>query len=89
MRIEAYDRAGLERLLRYCARPPFSIERLRKAGNDLVYRCAKQHSEPASDPRGPRANELTLTPLELIGRIAALVVEATELRCCERCQVDG
>ena len=77
VRIEAHDRAGLERLLRYCARPPFSMERLRKAGKDLVYRCARQHSEPASDrrtdQRGPRADELTLTPLKLINRIAALV----------------
>ena len=77
VRIEAHDRAGLERLLRYCARPPFSMERLRKAGSALVYRCAKQHSEPASDrradQRGARADELTLTPLELIDRIAALV----------------
>ena len=40
--IEAHDRAGLERLLRYCARPPFAMERLRKAGSVLVYRCAKQ-----------------------------------------------
>ena len=45
--IQAHDRAGLERLLRYCARPPFAMERLRKEGNDLVYRCAKQHSEPS------------------------------------------
>ncbi len=28
VRIEANDRAGLERLLRYCARPPFALERL-------------------------------------------------------------
>jgi hypothetical protein len=28
VRIEATDRAGLERLLRYCARPPFALERL-------------------------------------------------------------
>ena len=82
VRIEAHDRAGLERLLRYCARPAFSLERLRKAGNELVYRCAKQRSEPASDRRanqrgvnnrGVRADELTLKPLELIERIAALV----------------
>ena len=38
--IEAHDRAALERLLRYCARPPFSMERLRKEGSKLVYRCA-------------------------------------------------
>ena len=71
--IEAHDRAALERLLRYCARPPFSMERLRKEGSKLVYRCAKQRSEPASDKRGAKADELTLTPLELIDRIAALV----------------
>ena len=71
--IEAHDRAGLERLLRYCARPPFSMERLRKAGSELVYRCAKQHSEPGSDKRGAKVDELHLTPLELIDRIAALV----------------
>ena len=36
-------------------------------------RCTKQHSEPGSDKRGAKADELTLTPLELIDRIAALV----------------
>ena len=28
VRIEGQDRPGLERLLRYCARPPFALERL-------------------------------------------------------------
>ena len=32
VRIEAHDRAALERLLRYCARPPFAMDRLRKEG---------------------------------------------------------
>jgi len=71
--IEAHDRAALERLLRYCARPPFAMDRLRKEGAALVYRCAKQHSEPGSDKRGAKVDELHLTPLELIARIAALV----------------
>ena len=71
--IEAYDRAALERLLRYCARPPFAMDRLRKEGAELVYRCAKQRSEPGSDKRGAKVDELHLTPLELIDRIAALV----------------
>jgi len=82
--IAAQDRAGLERLLRYCARPPFALDRLRKAGSELVYRCAKQHSEPGSDRRdqrnakrgakhGAEADELHLTPLELIYRLAALM----------------
>jgi len=35
----------------------------------MVYRCAKQHSEPM----GGKQAELVLTPLELIARIAALV----------------
>ena len=71
--IEAHDRAALERLLRYCARPPFAMERLRKEGAALVYRCAKQHSEPTGDKRGAKVDEITLTPLELIDRLAALV----------------
>jgi hypothetical protein len=29
-------RAGLERLLHYCARPPFAVDRLRQRGADLV-----------------------------------------------------
>lgn len=49
--IAAHDRAGPERLLRYCARPPFASERLRKAGSELVYRFAKRHSEPDSNRR--------------------------------------
>jgi hypothetical protein len=37
--IEAHDRAALERLLRYCARPPFSMERLRKEEANWVPLC--------------------------------------------------
>ena len=44
--IEVHDRAALERLLRCCARPAFAMDRLCKEGSDLVYRCAKQRSEP-------------------------------------------
>ena len=63
---EGHDRAGLERLLRYCARPPFALERLEQFGNDeLVYRFPK----PQPDGR----TELRLTPLELIDRLAALI----------------
>jgi len=69
--IEAHDRTALERLLRYCARPPFAMDRLRKDGAALVYRCAKLHSEPTSDKRGAKADEITLTPLELIDRTTA------------------
>jgi len=44
VRIAADDRRGLERLLRYCARPVFAQERLTWAGEDhdrLVYRLSK------------------------------------------------
>ena len=58
------DRAGLERLLRYCARPPLAMERLHKRGADLVYHCPKPQS-------GAKQGDLILTPLELIDRIAA------------------
>jgi hypothetical protein len=48
------------------------MDRLRRKGAALVYRCAKQRSEPGSNKRGTKTDELTLTPLELIDRIAAL-----------------
>ncbi len=66
MRIEATDRPGRERLLRYCARPPFALERLRELGSErLLY---------ANTKPGPGGNRpLLLTPLELIDRLAALV----------------
>ena len=84
--IQAHDRAALERLLRYCARPPFSMERLRKAGSELVDHCAKQNSEPSSDKRGVKADELTLTPLELIDRPRASRCRPSAQRTtCGRC----
>jgi hypothetical protein len=59
------------------------MERLHKAGSELVYRCAKQHSEPGNHPynkRGAKVEQITLTPLELIDRIAALVPPPRTLR---------
>ena len=71
VRIEATDRSGLERLLRYCARPPFAMDRLKQRGADLVYRSSKGHAEPMQSDK--YSGELVLTPLELIERIAQLV----------------
>jgi hypothetical protein len=66
VRIDGADRAGLERLLRYCARPPFALERLEQLAHDqIVYRLPR----PQPDGR----TELRLTPLELIERLAALI----------------
>jgi hypothetical protein len=65
VRIEAADRAGRERLLRYCARPPFALDRLRELDPErLLYEGTK----PGPGGGGP----LLRTPLELIDRLAAL-----------------
>ena len=60
------NRSGLERLLRYCARPVFALERLRQIDPEhLVYESLKP---------GPGGSvSLLLTPLELIERLAALI----------------
>jgi hypothetical protein len=39
VRIEGLDRAGLERLLRYCARPLFALERLEQARQRTTALC--------------------------------------------------
>ena len=66
VRIEGTDRPALERLLRYCARPPFALEHLQQLDAEhLAYHSPKPH------PEAP--GTLVLTPLEFIDRIAALV----------------
>jgi hypothetical protein len=67
VRVGAHDRAGLERLLRYCARPPFALERLELLdGERVLYRLPK--------PQRDGTTALTLTPLELIDHLAAQLV---------------
>ncbi len=66
IRVEAHDRAGLERLLRYGARPALALERLAQAeGQTLIDRLPKA----LPDGRTP----LRLTPLERLDRLAALI----------------
>ena len=66
VRVGAHDRAGPERLLRYCARPPFALERLELLEDErVVYRLPK--------PQRDGTTALTLTPLELIDHLAALI----------------
>ena len=74
VRIEGEDRAGVERLVRYCARPPFALERLHaleghaalaSADSRLLYRFCKP------DVQG--RTELLLSPLELLERVAKFV----------------
>jgi len=67
VRIEAWARVGPELLVRYCARPPFALERLSRINDSeaVVYRLP----EPLPDG----CTELVLTPLELLERLAALI----------------
>jgi Putative transposase. len=66
-RVRCRDRAGLERLLRYCARPIFAGERLAwaEAGERLVY------SLPKPGPFGQTV--FSLTPMEFLERLARLI----------------
>lgn len=65
VRIEANDRQGLERLLRYCA-PAFAQERLRQIDAEHLV-----DESPKPGPGG-RVSQI-LTPLELMDRLAALI----------------
>ncbi|MBL3601738.1 MAG: transposase, partial [gamma proteobacterium endosymbiont of Lamellibrachia anaximandri] len=67
VRIEATDRQGLERLLRYCARPIFAGDRLQWQEEDeiLIYHLPK--------PRHDGQTLLRLTPMEFLDRIALLI----------------
>ena len=68
VRIEATDRTGLERLIRYCARPPFALDRLHivdDRSDQILYRL------PGPDPSGRTA--LRLSALELLDRLAKIL----------------
>ena len=80
VRIEGKDRAGVERLLRYCARPPFALERLYAPGgivslaspeSKLVYRLPKPGNPPQVGPDG--RTELLLSPIQLLERLARFI----------------
>ncbi|MFH1464836.1 MAG: transposase, partial [Pseudomonadota bacterium] len=61
-----WDRQGLERLSRYCARPALSLDRLDRLDDQtLVYRFPR----PAPDG----STHLVLTPLDLLARLATLL----------------
>lgn len=52
VRIDGHDRAGRERLLRYCARPPFALERLEQVRHDqLVYHFPKPQPDGSTQLR--------------------------------------
>ena len=66
MRIAEWDRQGLERLVRYCARPPLSADRLEQLNEStLVYHLRK----PTLDGH----TELVIKPVELLERLSKLI----------------
>jgi hypothetical protein len=65
VRIQAFDRDGLERLIRYCARPAFASENLRWNGPWLTYRLPK--------PCHTGRISIQIDPIEFLDKIAALI----------------
>ena len=65
VRIESYDRAGLEKLFRYCSRPPFALDRLTVVQDKVVY------SPPKKSNTGVPV--LFMTPQEFLYKLSALV----------------
>src|SRR5205807_5030651 len=64
--VPAHRRDQLERLMRYTARGAVALERLEEdAQGDLVYTCTKPWSDGTTG--------MTLSPLELLEKLAALV----------------
>ena len=64
--LHAHDREGLERLLRYGARPPLSLQRLAELPDGrLAYRLKRQFADGRE--------VLVLQPTELLRRLATLV----------------
>jgi hypothetical protein len=80
VRVEGHDRPGLERLLRYCARPPFALERIERVDDQHIL-----YQLPKPTPDGQ--TRLTLTPLEFISRLTADSAEICHRFRCESCHL--
>jgi hypothetical protein len=65
VKIEAWDKDGLERLIRYCARPPFKSENIRMHNSLINYRLPK----PSHDGR----LFMTIDPLDFLERISHFI----------------
>ena len=74
VRVAAQDRAGRERLLRYCAHPMFAGERLVWAGGGAQVRYRLPWAALQGHRFGQqRCIELRLSASEFLDRIAALI----------------
>lgn len=65
VKIQAWDKAGLERLIKYCARPPFKSENIRFNGPWINYRLPK--------PCHTGKTFIQLEPVEFIERISHFI----------------
>jgi hypothetical protein len=65
VRVAAHAREGRERLLRYCARAPVSLERLSRLPDGRIASALRK-------PWGKQTHRV-MQPLELLARLAALV----------------
>ncbi len=65
IRIEDWDRLALERLIRYCARPPFAEGRLQRSGDGTIIYL------PGDSVHNPGA--LAMTPAEFLQKLSALI----------------
>ncbi len=77
VRIGATDRDGLERLIRYCARPPFALDRLHLVGgrsDQILYIL------PKPDPAGRTALRLSALELPPLTALPPLPLRRAPLR---------
>jgi hypothetical protein len=65
VKIEAWDKDGLDKLIRYCARPSFKSENIRINGPWINYRLPK----PSHDGR----SFITLDPFDFLDRISTFI----------------
>lgn len=73
VRIEAVDGKGLERLLRYCARPAFASEQLAiRENGHIQFTCQKKSIKGES--------ELILSPDDFLDRVAQLISQPRKHR---------
>ena len=72
VKIQAWDHEGLERLIRYCARPTFASENLHWNGPWLIYRLPK--------PCHTGKRFIQVNPIEFIDKIASLIPPARRHR---------
>ena len=63
--VESWDREGLDKLLRYCARPPFASENIKFRKGKVTYTVVK--------PTSSGMKQVQFDPVEFIDRLSELI----------------